>query len=301
MGFCTFCGKEVAPGETCSCQQQTTTQNVYSAPQMNDNGAGVFNGNATNDMAQQKGESMVSPIIDNIKDTIKNPIDAADNYYKNATVKTSVISVAALAIMYILTSIFNMLGSTLHVLAQYKKIYKASGAKLMGMSYSEYLEAYGMSRGEILRNSGITGGTWVQSVFFPIVYMILMGVVVVGIVYLVNALLVKKQKIELINILKFVGAVSFPIMAALAVRFIAGFVHVSGLSNTLFNGLYVSALVVALIQSFELIKGMISDKKNYVFAMCIAVFGIVVMDYVIGHLFLGHFDIYFATMPHFLG
>ena len=42
MGFCTFCGKQLADGEVCTCQQTASQQNVYGAPQNNEGTQGTY-------------------------------------------------------------------------------------------------------------------------------------------------------------------------------------------------------------------------------------------------------------------
>lgn len=42
MGFCTFCGKQLADGEVCTCQQTAPQQNVYGAPQNNGGTQGTY-------------------------------------------------------------------------------------------------------------------------------------------------------------------------------------------------------------------------------------------------------------------
>lgn len=299
MGFCTFCGKQVAEGEVCSCQQ-SAPQSAFTAPQ--GNYAAPVN-NAVK-VAKVKGESLVSPIMDDVKAVIANPIEAGDKYFKTADRKKSIISVAALAIVYVLSSIFMLLADQLNVLSSLKKMIKSTGVysagKLSGLSYGDMLIELGMPRKTVLRSNGISGGTWVQSVFFPIVYMILMAVVVVGLFYLVNALFIK-QKVQLDNILKLAGAVSVPIMVALVFNTITNFIHVRWLSNTLFRGVYTAIMAIALLQALHIIKGMIPDTKSFAFSVAIFVCGIIIFDYIIGTLFLGHFDSHFVKMPTLLG
>ena len=88
-----------------------------------------------------------------------------------------------------------------------------------------------------------------------------MAAIVIGMAYLVNALVIKKDKVNLVNVARFGGAVSPAIGTALLVRFINGFVHVSGINGTILAGLYFAALVVALLQSLEIIRGMVSEKN----------------------------------------
>lgn len=152
-------------------------------------------------------------------------------------------------VLYVLVSVFNLLGHVWHILAIAKR------------SYGAFAYHY-MDKGDILRYAGISGGTWVQAIFFPIVYAILMAAIVIGMAYLVNALVIKKDKVNLVNVARFGGAVSPAIGTALLVRFINGFVHVSGINGTILAGLYFAALVVALLQSLEIIRGMVSEKIN---------------------------------------
>lgn len=334
MGFCTICGKPLADGEVCTCQQtasqgvynvapqqDTNVQGTYAAPQQDVNVQGTYTapqqdagvqggytapqqdanvqgsyaaGTQDNSGAAPKkdkvkmpksdGKCPFAPIIENAKDMIENPLDAGSNYYKKATMKATITSLATLAVLYVLTSLFNLLGSALHVFS----VYRAA------------IRLHIMSRGEALRYSGITGGTWVQAIFFPIIYMALMGAALIGLVFLVNKLIVKKEKIEILNIAKFCASVSLPIGISLVARFLNGFVHVAWLNGTVFAALYFAGLLLALLQAFELIREFVPDKKKYVLVLGILVIGIIVADYLIGDLFLGHFFSRFSTMPHLL-
>lgn len=321
MEFCTFCGKQLADGEVCTCQQTAPQQNVYGAPQNNSGTQGTYTapqgtytapqqgtytapqggyntaqGNgmpqgetytAPQKQPKVKGDNLFTPVINSIKETAKNPLDAADTYYKTATLKTAITSMVTVVVLYVLVSIFNLLGHVWHILAIAKR------------SYGAFAYHY-MDKGDILRYAGISGGTWVQAIFFPIVYAILMAAIVIGMAYLVNALVIKKDKVNLVNVARFGGAVSPAIGTALLVRFINGFVHVSGINGTILAGLYFAALVVALLQSLEIIRGMVSEKNKYVLATIILVAGLVIGDYLVGTLFLGHFYPYFSSIPMLL-
>lgn len=296
MGFCTFCGKEVAEGEVCSCQQAAAQTAV---PQPEVTAQAYAPQEAVAPKRVKSGEGVIAPIVDYAKATIESPLDAATTYYKTATQKSAITSIVCLAIAYVLTSVFNLLGSALHVLAVAKRAAKPM-LKLSGVKYGDFLKLSGTSRADILRASGIKGSTWVQSVFFPIAYMILVGAVVVGLIILVNKLIVKKNKVDFQNVIKFFGAVSLPIATCLCVKFIIGFVHVAGVNNTIFSALSIIALLVALLQAFEIIREIIPDKKQYVCALSIMVVGITIANYLVAGLLLGHFSGYFFAVPHFL-
>lgn len=329
MGFCTFCGKQLADGEVCTCQQTAPQQNVYGAPQDNGVTQGTYTapqqgaytapqgtytapqqggytapqggyttaqGNgmpqgetytAPQKQPKVKGDNLFTPVINSVKETIKNPLDAADTYYKSATLKTAITSMATVTVLYVLVSVFNLLGNVWHILALAKR------------SYGPFAYHYA-DKGDILRYAGISGGTWVQAIFFPIIYVALMGAIMVGMSYLVNAVVIKKDKVNLVNVARFGGAVSPAIGAALAVRLVKGFVHVSGINGTVLAALYFAALVVALLQSLEIIRGMVLERNKYVLATIILVAGLVVGDYLIGTLFLGHFYPYFSSIPMLL-
>ena len=218
MGFCTFCGKQLADGEVCTCQQTAPQQNVYGAPQNNGGTQGTYTapqgtytapqqgtytapqggyntaqGNgmpqgetytAPQKQPKVKGDNLFTPVINSIKETAKNPLDAADTYYKTATLKTAITSMATVVVLYVLVSIFNLLGHVWHILAIAKRSYGA-----FAYHYTD--------KGDILRYAGISGGTWVQAIFFPIVYAILMAAIVIGMAYLVNALVIKLSLIHI--------------------------------------------------------------------------------------------------------
>lgn len=300
MGFCTFCGKQLADGEVCTCQQTAPQQNVYGAPQDNGVTQGTYTApqqgtytapqgtyTAPQKQPKVKGDNLFTPVINSVKETIKNPLDAAGTYYKSATLKTAITSMATVTVLYVLVSVFNLLGNVWHILAIAKRSY--------GLVAYHYVD-----KGDILRYAGISGGIWVQAIFFPIIYVALMGAIMVGMAYLVNAVVIKKDKVNLVNVARFGGAVSPAIGAALAVRLVNGFVHVSGINGTVLTALYFATLVVALLQSLEIIRGMVSERNKYVLATIILVAGLVIGDYFIGTLFLGHFYPYFSSIPMLL-
>lgn len=55
MGFCTFCGKQLADGEVCTCQQTAPQQNVYGAPQNNEGTQGTYTAPQGTYTAPQQG------------------------------------------------------------------------------------------------------------------------------------------------------------------------------------------------------------------------------------------------------
>ena len=60
-----------------------------------------------------------------IRETAKNPLDAADTYYKTATLKTAITSMVTVVVLYVLVSVFNLLGNVWHILAIAKRSYGA--------------------------------------------------------------------------------------------------------------------------------------------------------------------------------
>lgn len=227
MAFCTICGKQLADGEVCTCQQN----NAQSVPQgsipqgMPYTGAPQQGSPYTAAYGAPQQEAPKSSVdmggafkkaIDHIKNTVKKPITAAEEYYENGTIPSSAVLIGILTIAYVFATVLNLISKIFYALSSFKK--QAKGLyRLLGMSYGEYLDSIGYTRWDILNDYSINVGTIFQSIFFPIIYIVLMGATVFGLFYLIDAVVLKK-KTDVNKIASLCGAVSVPLIGAMAVK-----------------------------------------------------------------------------------
>ena len=283
MAFCTNCGRQLADGEVCTCQQnnaQSVPQGMpYAQPQQ-----------ATPNKSVDMGGAF-SKAIDHIKNTIKKPITAAEEYYENGTIPSSAVLVGMITVLYVIATVLNLISKILYALTTAKKTAKPY-YKLLDMSYGEYLEFEDITRWDILNAAGIDGGTIVQSVFFPIIYIVLMGATVFGLMYLIDAV-VLKRKTDLNKVASLCGAVSVPLLGSIAVKVISNFIHVKALNNMLFPIFIVCMSVLVAIQGFTILSKEIQDRKKLLLSLAIMVAGLVIVEFLIG-LFLYKCTVFFA-------
>lgn len=304
MAFCTICGKQLADGEVCTCQQN----NAQSVPQGNIPQGMPYTGapqqgapyTAAYGAPQQEApKSSVDmggafkKAIDHIKNTVKKPITAAEEYYENGTIPSSAVLIGILTVAYVFATVLNLISKIIYTLADAKKSLKGM-YRLLGMSYGEYLKSLGVTRWDILNNASINVGTIFQSIFFPIIYIVLMGATVFGLFYLIDAVVLKK-KTDVNKIASLCGAVSVPLIGAMAVRILYNFIHVSALRGFFFPIFIVCMSVLTAIQGFTILSKEIKDRKQLVLSLAILVAGLVTVEYLIG-LFL-YKSVTFFTLP----
>ncbi len=302
MAFCTICGKQLADGEVCTCQQN----NAQSVPQGNipqgNIPQGVPQGNIPqgmpyaqpNQAASGKSVDMggaFSKAIAHIKNTIKKPLTAAEEYYENGTIPSSAVLIGMITVAYVIATVLNLISNIIYSLSAAKKSLKGM-YKILGMSYGEYLDYAGVTRWDILKADGINVGTIFQSIFFPIIFVVLMGAAVVGLAYLIDAV-VLKRKTDINKVFSLCGAVSVPLLGATVVRVISNFIHVRALNGMIFPIFIICMSVLTAIQGFIILSKEIKDRKQLVLSLAIMVAGLVIVDFLIG-LFLYKCTVFFA-------
>ena len=231
--------------------------------------------------------------IDHIKNTVKKPITAAEEYYENGTIPSSAVLIGILTIAYVFATVLNLISKIFYALSSFKK--QAKGLyRLLGMSYGEYLDSIGYTRWDILNDYSINVGTIFQSIFFPIIYIVLMGATVFGLFYLIDAVVLKK-KTDVNKIASLCGAVSVPLIGAMAVKILYNFIRVGALRGFFFPIFIVFMSVLTAIQGFTILSKEIKDRKQLVISLAILVAGLVTVEYLIG-LFLYKSTTFF-TLP----
>lgn len=304
MAFCTICGKQLADGEVCTCQQN----NAQSVPQgsipqgMPYTGAPQQGSPYTAAYGAPQQEAPKSSVdmggafkkaIDHIKNTVKKPITAAEEYYENGTIPSSAVLIGILTIAYVFATVLNLISKIFYALSSFKK--QAKGLyRLLGMSYGEYLDSIGYTRWDILNDYSINVGTIFKSIFFPIIYIVLMGATVFGLFYLIDAVVLKK-KTDVNKIASLCGAVSVPLIGAMAVKILYNFIRVGALRGFFFPIFIVFMSVLTAIQGFTILSKEIKDRKQLVISLAILVAGLVTVEYLIG-LFLYKSTTFF-TLP----
>lgn len=314
MAFCTICGKQLADGEVCTCQQnnaQSVPQGsipqgmpytgapqqgspytaVYGAPQQGTSYTGAPQQGTPKSSVDMGGA--FKKAIDHIKNTVKKPITAAEEYYENGTIPSSAVLIGILTIAYVFATVLNLISKIFYALSSFKK--QAKGLyRLWGMTYGEYLDSIGYTRWDILNDYSINVGTIFQSIFFPIIYIVLMGATVFGLFYLIDAVVLKK-KTDVNKIASLCGAVSVPLIGAMAVKILYNFIRVGALRGFFFPIFIVFMSVLTAIQGFTILSKEIKDRKQLVISLAILVAGLVTVEYLIG-LFL-YKSVTFFTLP----
>ena len=321
MGFCTLCGREVPDGEVCTCQQQTFDQNAYAptegtytapvegaytAPVEGAYTApveGAYTAPTETAYTQEAAyaapqyasapakdsNGIVGTVTGYVKETISEPFAAAKNFYQTATVKKSVIMVSLMAIVYVVTSFLSLIAERIHVVSSMKKGYELGWA-LLDSAYKKELKKMAY------KAAGVDGPAFAQAIFFPILYMVLMGAVMVGAAYLINALFIK-GKVQLTNLLKVAGAVSVPLTTYLVLRFINNWIHV-GAINTIIFGLAMTLMcLLAMLQVFAIVKDYIPDTKKWMLVIAVAIACVIIGNYIVDGVMLGKWYPAFQAFP----
>lgn len=289
MTFCTYCGRQLADGEVCNCQQNAAPQNnvpqgmTYAQPQVA----------PAPQPAPKKpaGDNPFKQVISHIVNTFKKPLDAAEEYYEKGTMVSSGILVGILAVIYVISQFVYLLTRIIYRFASYKKMCKIE-YKLLGISYNDYLRLNDKTRWDILKGIGIKGYTFVQSFFFPIIYIVLMAAVVIGIYYVVNAV-VLKEKANINKIMNLMGATVVPLYGAFIFTVINRFFHVGFLNSVLFPIAATCCGFLTLIQGLIILYKDINDRKKFLLTLAIYVGGLMIADYVIYYLILRHCNGFF--------
>ena len=335
MGFCTLCGREVPDGEVCTCQQQTydqsayaPTEGTYTAPVEGTYTAptagtytapvegtytaptagaytapaeGAYTAPTETAYTQEAsyaapqyaksndGNGIVGTVTGCIKETVNEPISAAKNFYQTATVKKSIIMVSLMAIVYVVTSFLSLIADRIYLASQARK---TAGGYWVFMSGSEKKAAKKL----FYEAAGADGGAFAQAIFFPILYMALMGGVMIGLAYLINALFIK-GKVQLTNLLKVAGAVSVPITASLILKFINECIHVSAVNYIIFHVAVVVLSLLVILQVLAIMKDYVVDTKKLLVILAISVAVVLIGHYIVEGLMLGKWYPLFVEFP----
>lgn len=296
MTFCTFCGRQLADGEVCNCQQNAAPQNnipqgmPYGQPQPAPQGSPYGQPQPAPQTAkkQSQGDNSIKLVISHITNTIKKPLTAAEEYYEKGTVASSGILVGLIAVVYVISQLLYLVTRIIYRLAYFKKSVKGTGyLALTGISYSDYLKLNGITRWDILEDAGFRGYTFVQAVFFPIIYVVLMAAVVIGIYYLVSSV-VLKEKADIAKVMNLMGATSVPLLGALIFSVISRVFHVGFINSVLFPIIVTCCGFLTLLQGLLIINKELGDRKKLLLSLAIGVAGLMIANYVICYLIMDH-------------
>ncbi len=302
MTFCTFCGRQLADGEVCNCQQNAAPQNnipqgmPYGQPQPAPQGMPYGQPQPAPQTAkkQSQGDNAIKLVISHITNTIKKPLTAAEEYYEKGTVASSGILVGLIAVVYVISQLLYLVTRIIYRLAYYKKSVKSSGIlALNGISYSDYLKLNGITRWDILKDVGYRGYTFVQAVFFPIIYVVLMAAVVIGIYYLVSSVILK-EKADIAKAMNLMGATSVPLLGALVFTVINRVFHVGFLNSAFFPIAITCCGFLTLLQGLLIIGKEIKDRKKLLLTLALSVAILMIAHYVIYYLIMRHCIVYMS-------
>lgn len=300
MAFCTFCGKQLADGEVCSCQQAAPqaapAQPVYTAaPQQ---AAPVYT--AAPQVAPQaapaqpKGPSPFNEGFKTVgtffKGVFKKPFEATEEFFDNANLVASGFFWLVLMVVYIFENIINTaMGFVLFE--------NGSETRLMYMygnsnSFVRGVIGQGFSTDNVYDVDFVS---FVQAFFFPMLWFITMTAAVFGLGILVNAIFVKANfKKAMVKIGALCGVTSLGMTAIQIVAIMKNFIVVPGVNVFLVIVQSIIGLFV-IIQGLMCVKKMIEDKKKAFLAMMIMIAGLTMISF-LSELFYGYFAPYFLPL-----
>ena len=264
MAFCTICGKELAEGQVCDCQQAAAPQEnvTYAAPQ------GGFTYAAPQAPAQPSQVAVGNIFKDiwgHVVNTVKRPFEAAEEWFENSSIAKSSIVLGIITFLYMMTGLLNVVGKRIALKSVWKKEFISEGGFLVDRFGSYWKEI----KAKVYENAGLDGAAFVKGIFFPLIYMVVLTGVCIGLAYAINAIFIK-GKVEIKKVLSFASAVSVPVAAACALKMILSVVNI-GLSEQ-FIGIIITLLgFVTLLQGLSLISKIITDKKKCFLALLMGV------------------------------
>ncbi len=300
MAFCTFCGKQIADGEVCTCQQQAAPQQtapqeaqpVYTAaPQQ---AAPAYTAAPQQAAPQPKGPSPFGEGFKTVggffKSVFKKPFEATEEFFDKANLVASGFLWLVLMVVYIFENIIN-------TAMGYVLFENGSETRLMYM----YDNSRSFLRGVIgncYSNKAIydvSFGSFVQAFFFPMLWMITMTAVMFGLGILINVLFVKGNfKKAVVKIGALCGVTAAGMTAIQVVAILKNFIVVSGV-NVIFTVVqYIIALFV-IIQGLICVKKIFENKNKAFLAMMIMIAGLVLTSF-FSELFYGYFAPYFIPL-----
>ena len=183
MAFCTKCGKPLAEGEVCSCQQ-TPVQTQGAAPQQP----------VTPPVMQQaapQGTPAMQPAQPNavgeffkelwvlILGMLKTPVATISNYVGKAEVKYAFVLIGVNAVVAALVRLFGILKMK-------------SASSISDLSYSDISDIFNMAMGSSAKSSSsYTAGFVVKNMLFSLLFVIVAAVVVAAVILLFANVLAK--------------------------------------------------------------------------------------------------------------
>ncbi len=312
MAFCKYCGKKLEDGEVCNCRataqapaaEPVKVANPYAAPTPTPAPAPqptyapvetpVQNQQSTGNAGSASNTAdgnVFAPIIDLVKGTIKNPIKASEEFYEKASIITAGIMVGALALVYMLSRVIPMLIKMLESTAKLSAEGYDAG-EIFGIFVKGEAVSYPISTTHFTPYHVITG------IFYPILYIALMCGAVVGITFLVDAVLLKR-KTDLRKTFALCGATVLPLAAAcvlsIAVRAIGWIPAPVGGIGVPFNIVTILCGLLTLLQGLNILNKEIEDRKKLLLTLAIAVAILTLVSWLLC-LFMG-INTWFNTLP----
>lgn len=303
MGFCTFCGKQLADGEVCNCEQSRQAR-VQQAQQMQQQPQGNPYGQPQGSpYGQPQQFSQNKPNIDvkgglkdaftYVKSYVKDPIDSSEEFYNKKSMKTSIVLVIVSTVSYVLAALLNLVSMIMYQLSYAKRGMKIFGG--FGMSFNELLEAAGETRWDILHDCGIHGWNFIQVIFFPIIYVALMTAAAVGISLLVQKV-VMKEKADISKAAALAGSASVPFIGMLLISIINNFINVEAFNGLIFP-IFIKCLgILAIVQGCICLGHDIKDNKKLVISIAMFVAALMIVNYLVKILIFNHCPACFTLM-----
>lgn len=309
MGFCTFCGKQLADGEICNCEQsaQARAQQAQNnngqpqgspyAQQAQGNPYGQPQPQYQQNSAKVDVEGGVKEAVEFVKSYVKDPVNSAEEFYKKKSLPASAVLVAVSLVSYILATLLNLVTIIIYKLSYARRTMRAFVA--YSMSFGEILDELEMTRWDILHDSGygygeIHGWNFIQAVFFPVIYVVLMVAAAVGISLLIQKVILK-EKADINKAAAFAGTASVPVIGMLAISIISHVIHVAAFNGLIFPILIKCLGVLAIVQGAICLKHEIKDNKKLVIAIAMYVAAFMIVNYLVG-LILNHCPACFTLM-----
>jgi hypothetical protein len=283
MAFCAYCGKQIADGEICSCQQQQTNQNVNGGwqgqpqgqPQMGWQGqpqqqpnpqvyyqqasqvygqtseqarqASAAAGQAASQYASQAG-NILNETVGHVLLILKAPADAAKSFVVSANIKVSIVLVVLQAI---LSGLFSLC-----IVAKLNS--------LISIERSRYLNYDYFSKG------GAFGYTFLMSIVFSIVFMLLAWAVAA----------ISKGKSSYQQMLSVAGIRSTYLMPVALISIILFFIKPGyGITFFFLAGAFITCS--ALIESLRVVPGINENLKTYLAVIAMIIFSIIVIYFTV--------------------
>ena len=194
---------------------------------------------AAGPQSMASGNSVFKDVLEHFVNCFKNPIEAAKEYYNKANVASTGILIGALTLAYLIATLFRM-------------IYVANSFQNVWIT------------------KVVTGAVVVKTIFFPIIYMIVIFFAYMGISYL--ARLALKQKFDCLKTINMCGAVAVPLIIAQFIQLLNNVINVSAL-NAIFSSFIAVLGFVALYQGINAIKDEIDNKNKLIAYMAIMIGG----------------------------